>query len=214
MPLKILLLLIASAIALSPVHATTIAVDLGPPMKVVGEKSVTFNSLDNIKLSGQTLSFDIVFPEGSFVRLPVLKKTGVTATGFSLQVMLSVSGAGTVNNSAGKGYVFDSAQKQIGEVQTFDGGSVTTDAAGESARIMLGHVSPLLDKPGMAAPLDIYGAHFEVTLPDAPRFRVTGGELLLSANGSRQANRFEIVNGLAEKGRRPKPGARQKPPKQ
>ncbi len=214
MPLKSVILLVVFALSLSPAQATTIAVDLGPPTKVVGEKNITFNSLNNIELSGQSLSLDVVFPQGSFVRLPVLKKTGVTATGFSLQVMLSVSGAGTVKNAAGRGYVFDSAQKPISEVQTFEGGSVTTDAAGESARIMLGHVSPLLDKLGMAAPLDIYGAHFEVTLPDAPRFRVTGGELLLSANGSRQANRFEIVNGLAEKGRRPKPGARQKPAKQ
>ncbi|CAN5470701.1 hypothetical protein BH18VER1_BH18VER1_14430 [soil metagenome] len=212
MPVKILLLLAACAIPLTPAHATTVAVELGPSARVIGEKSVSFNPRDQIELSGQTLSLEFVFPAGSFIRLPVLKKTNLTATGFSFQVMLNVFGSGTVNNAASKGYVFDSAHKPIGEVQTFEGGSVTADAAGESARIMLGRVAPLLDKPGMAAPLDIYGAHFEITLPKAPGFRVTGGELLLSANGVRQASRFEIVSGLGGKGRRSAPGPRKKPP--
>ncbi len=210
--MKLLLLFAACAIGLTPGYATTVPVELGPRASVIGEKTVRFNSLDQIELSGQTLSFDFVFAAGSFIRLPLLKKTGLTATAFSFHVMLNVFGAGTVKNATGKGYVFDSAHKPIGEVQTFDGGSVTTDAAGESTRIVLGHVTPLLDKPGMAAPVDIHGAHFDITLPNASGFRVTGGELLLSANGSKQANRFEIVNGLAGKGRRPKPGLRQKPP--
>ena len=52
-----------------PSYATTITIDLGPPGRVTGEKIVSFSDLNDVQLSGQTLSWDLVFSGNGFVRL-------------------------------------------------------------------------------------------------------------------------------------------------
>ena len=68
---KALLLLatLGCSISWARTYATTIAIDLGPPRRVTGEKIISFNDLNDIQFSGQTLSLDLVFSGNSFVRL-------------------------------------------------------------------------------------------------------------------------------------------------
>ena len=88
------------SISWAPTYATTIAIDLGPPGRVTGEKIVSFNDSNDIQFSGQTLSLDLVFSGNGFVRL--FKSTNST---FLLIPMLDVFGAGTINNPTGSGYL-------------------------------------------------------------------------------------------------------------
>jgi hypothetical protein len=184
---KRLLLLAALGCSISwvPTRATTITIDLGPPRRVTGEKIVSFSDLNDLQFSGQTLSLDLVFGSNGFVRL--FKGTSPT---FLLLPMLDVFGAGTINDPTGSGYLFDSTGNPISSVTSF-GGSVTTDPGGESFRLGLGSFFPLL--AGGAFPPDIYGAHLDITLPNASAFDVTGGEFGLFPNASQPwDNQFQI----------------------
>lgn len=168
-----------------PTYATTVTIDLGPPTRVTGEKVVSFSGLDDLQFSGQTISLDLVFGGKDFVRL--FKSTSPS---FLLLPMLDVFGAGTINNPTGSGYLFDKAGKPISSVTSF-GGSVTTDPGGEAFRLSLGGFFPLLAE--QAFPPDIYGAHLDITLPNASAFDVTGSELGLFPNASgRWDNQFQI----------------------
>jgi hypothetical protein len=141
--------------------------------------------LDDLQFSGQTLSLDLVFGGNGFVRL--FKSTSPS---FLLLPMLDVFGAGTINDPTGSGYLFDEAGNPISSVTSF-GGSVTTDPGGEAFRLSLGGFFPLL--AGGTFPPDIYGAHLDITLPNASAFNVTGGELGLFPNASqRWHNQFQI----------------------
>ena len=99
---------------------------------------MSFSDLNDLPLSGQTLSLDLVFSGNSFVRL--FKSTNST---FLLLPMLDVFGAGTINNPTGSGYLFDQAGNPISSVTSF-GGSVTADSGGEAFRLALGGFFPLL----------------------------------------------------------------------
>ena len=168
-----------------PTYATTITIDLGPTGRVTGEKTVNFSGLNDLNFSGQTLSLDLVFSGNGFVRL--FKSTSPT---FLLLPMLDVFGAGTINDPTGSGYLFNKAGHPISSVTSF-GGSVTTDPGGEAFRLALGGFFPLL--AGGTFPPDIYGAHLDITLPNASAFNVTGGELGLFPNASqRWHNQFQI----------------------
>ena len=184
---KGLLLLVTLGYSISwiPTYATTITIDLGPPSRVTGEKVVSFSDLDDLQFSGQTLSLDLVFGGNGFVRL--FKSTSPS---FLLLPMLDVFGAGTINNATGSGYLFDKAGNPISSVTSF-GGWVTTDPGGEAARLHLGGFFPLLAEGTF--PPDIYGAHLDITLPNASAFDVTGGELGLFPNAlERWHNQFQI----------------------
>jgi hypothetical protein len=184
---KRLLLLAALGCSISwvPTHATTITIDLGPAGRVTGEKIVSFSDLNDLQFSGQTLSLDLIFGGNGFVRL--FKGTSPT---FLLLPMLDVFGAGTINDPTGSGYLFDSAGNPISSVTSF-GGSVTTAPGGESFRLGLGGFFPLLADGSF--PPDIYGAHLDITLPNASAFDVTGGEFGLFPNASqRWHDQFQI----------------------
>jgi hypothetical protein len=71
--------------------------------------------------------------------------------------------------------------------------------SGEAFRLALGGFFPLLaDETGRPAedvlfPLDIYGAHLDITLPNDSAFDVTGGEIGLFPNASqRWRDQFQI----------------------
>jgi len=184
---KALLLLATLGCAMSwvPTYATTIAIDLGPAGRFTGEKTVNFSGLNDLNFNGQALSLDLVFSGNGFVRL--FKSTSPT---FLLLPMLDVFGAGTIKNPTGSGYLFDEAGNPISSITSF-GGSVTTDPGGEAFRLSLGGFFPLL--AGGTFPPDIYGAHLDITLPNASAFTVTGGELGLFPSAlQRWHNQFQI----------------------
>jgi hypothetical protein len=135
----------------------------------------------------------MVFSGNSFVRL--FKSTNST---FLLLPMLDVFGSGTINNPTGSGYLFDKSGNPISSVTSF-GGSVTTDPGGEAFRLSLGGFFPLLtDDSGRLGedgpfPMDIYGAHLDITMPYGSAFNVTGGELGLFPNALQPwHNKFQI----------------------
>src|SRR5439155_1883174 len=169
---------------LGPAAVTTNPVDLWPPGRGQGQRVGTLNAPNDLPLSGQTLSLDLVFSGNSFVRL--FKSTN---SSFLLLPMLDVFGAGTINNPTGSGYLFDEVGNPISSVTSF-GGSVTTDPGGEAFRLSLGFFFPLLpDETGRLGedgpfPLDIYGAHLDITMPNGSAFDVTGGELGFFPNAS------------------------------
>jgi hypothetical protein len=192
---KTLLLLatLGCSISWASTYATTITIDLGLPERVTGEKIVSFSDPSDLHLNGQTVSLDLIFSGNGFVRL--LKSTNST---FLLLPMLDVFGAGTINSPTGSGYLFDASGNPISSVTSF-GGSVTTDPGGEAFRLALGGFFPLLaddtGKPGEdgSFPLDIYGAHLDITMPNGSGFHVTGGELGLFPNASESwHNQFQI----------------------
>jgi hypothetical protein len=183
----LLLATLGCSIWWAPMYATTIAIDLGQPRRVTGETTVSFDGLDHLQFSGQTLSLDLVFDSNGFVRL--FKNTSST---FLLLPMLDVFGAGTINNPTGSGYLFDQSGNAISSVTSF-GGSVTTDPGGEAFHLALAGFFPLLGGEAGSFPFDIYGAHLDITLPDGPAFDVTGGELGLFPNSSQDwRNQFQI----------------------
>ncbi len=189
----LLLVTLGCSISWASTYATTITIDLGPPEQVTGEKIVSFSDPSDLKLNGQTVSLDLIFSGNNFVRL--LKSTN---SSFLLLPMLDVFGAGTINNPIGSGYLFDAAGNPISSVTSF-GGSVTTDPGGEAFRLALGGFFPLLGddtgKPGEDGPfpLDIYGAHLDITMPNGSGFHLTGGELGLLPNASEPwHNQFQI----------------------
>lgn len=168
-------------------YATTITVDLGSPGRVTGEKIVSFTDTSDMHLNGQVVSLDLVFSGNSFVRL-----FQSTSSSFLLLPMLDVFGSGTINDPTGSGYLFDKNGNPISSVTTF-GGSVTTDPGGEAVRLALGGFFPLLASGNGPFPLDIYGAHLDITMPNNGSFNVTGGELGLFPNASKYwQNRFQI----------------------
>ena len=174
------------SISWAPTYATTIAIDLGPPGRVTGEKIISFNDLNDIQFRGQMLSLDLVFSGNSFVRL--FKSTNST---FLLLPMLDVFGAGTIHDPTGSGYLFDKIGNRISSVTSF-GGLVTTDPGGEEVRLALGGFYPLLAE-GAGVPADIYGAHLNIKLPNNSAFDVTGGELGLFPNALQDwHNKFQI----------------------
>jgi hypothetical protein len=183
---KTLLLLatLGCSISWASTYATTITIDLGPPERVTGENIVSFSDPSDLQLNGQTVLLDLIFSGNNFVRL--FKSTNST---FLLLPMLDVFGAGTINNPAGSGYLFDATGNPISSVTSF-GGSVTTDPSGEAFRLAPGGFFPLLaDETGkptedVSFSLHIYGAHLDITMPNGSAFHVTGGELGLFPNAS------------------------------
>lgn len=137
---KVLLLLatLGGSISWGPTYATTIAIDLGPPGRVAGEKVVSFNQLNDLQFSGQTLSLNFVFTSNSFLRL--FKNT---SSEFLFLPILDVFGAGTIHFPTGSGYLFDKIGHRISSVTSF-GGSVTTEPGGEAVPLALGGFFPLL----------------------------------------------------------------------
>src|SRR6476661_2015781 len=183
----VLLVALGCSISGASTYGTTITIELGPPSRVTGEKVVGFSGLDDLQFSGQTLSLDLVFGGNGFVRL--FKSTSPS---FLLLPMLDVFGSGTINDPTGSGYLFDETGNPISSVTSF-GGSVTTNPGGEAFRLSLGGFFPFLADQTGSFPLDIYGAHLDITLPNGPGFDVTGGELGLFPNASdRWNNQFQI----------------------
>src|SRR5207249_6124898 len=80
----LLLATLGCSISWIPAHATTITIDLGPPGRVTGEKIVSFSELNDLPLSGQTLSLDLVFSDNGFVRLRSEEHTSELQSRFDL----------------------------------------------------------------------------------------------------------------------------------
>ena len=160
-------------LSLSTVEANNIQIDPGPPGIVFGERRISFGDLNGVKLEGQTLSLDFTFARGEFLN--------AIDPNFDFLVILHTDATGTLNEPTSTAWIFDKNNRPLQSPFSLGGGSVTGNP-GELLRIGTGLFPPTL--------IDFYGAHFDLTLPNAPLAQITGSEVLFAPNGG--LGRFEI----------------------
>ena len=165
------------------VHATSIGIDLGPAPRVTSQISASFHDIDGTMLQGQSLSLDLDFNDENFIRL-----FSITDPSFAALLTLQTNGTSLVGFLQGTGYLLD----QNGQAMTapMELGS----ASGDNGSLAVG-LFPLLSSAS-GAPLDFFGIHFDLLLPDNASIWLTGGELDLLAAGASPGDRFGIGPGV------------------
>lgn len=150
------------------VGATEIAVDLGPRNNnLTTELFAPFSSTAFV-FDGRTLSIDLTF-NGEFIHL--FKET---FEGFAIGTYLQISGTGTeILDPIGSGYTVGADGQQNGLTWIQDSGGLSGgDGSFINATLPLGFMLPL--NFGQA-PADIYGLHFDLTMPANGDFTSAGG---------------------------------------
>jgi len=185
-----LILLLSSVVTL---YATTISIDLGTPRRVNGtEFDFPGSGAPTINLTGQSLTLDFVF--NHFVR--IFNPHDSTAFGFLPALLVSGIGTIPVNGLSGTGYLFDQIGNPIPASFSIGTGITTTTLT----PFLMGPGFFPLDVANPIFPLDIYGAHLELNLPDAPQFAVVGAELRIDPNGRNRGLNTFVIGNLPESG--------------
>jgi len=183
----LILILLGSAATLD---ATTISIDLGTPRRVTGpEFDFPGSGAPTIHLTGQSLTLDFVF--NHFVRI----FDPHDSPAFDLLPALLVSGIGTipVHGLTGTGYLFDQMGNPIPAAISIGSGTTSSTLT----PFLMGPSFFPLQAANPVFPLDIYGAHLELNLPDVPQFTIVGAELRIDPNGR---DTFVIGHLLPESG--------------
>jgi len=154
--------------------ATPINISLGASPNITSDVGTSFTDLNGIALQGQTLSLDFSFP-GKFVRL-----FSVTSDTFDIQITLQTQGGGQVGFLDGTGYLVDSQGIAI------PGFGVTGSASGPDL-LTIGLFPLLKDINGtpnddLTRPLDFFGVHFDLILPNNPSVAITSSDFELVSN--------------------------------
>lgn len=186
-----LILIILSSVA--TLDATTISIDLGTPRRVKGtEFDFQGSGAPAIHLTGQSLTLDFVF--NHFVRIFNPNDSPL----FDLLPSLLVSGIGTipVHGLSGSGYLFDQMGNPI-PAEFSIGAGITTSTL---TPFLMGPSFFALDVANPILPLNIYGAHLELNLPDVPQFAVVGAELRIAPNGSQPFLNTFVIGDVPESG--------------
>jgi hypothetical protein len=144
-------------------------IDLGPPGVFHDNRTVFFSDLNSLPLNGENLSLDFTFANSFGIRL-------LTHGGFSIVVDLLTNANGELNYSH-SGYFVNKQGNRIGSQQSY-----TTRISGNPVPIYL-----LLEEPSESA--DLYGIHFDFTIPLVAGAEVTGGDLRLQ---TRRFGAYEI----------------------
>jgi len=186
----VLIFILSSVVTL---RATTISIDLGTPRRVNGtEFDFPGSGAPTIQLTGQSLTLDFVFNQFVHIFNPH------DSAGFDLLPSLLVSGIGTipVNALSGTGYLFDQTGNPIPAVMSIGSGITTSTLT----PFLMGPGFFPLDVANPIFPLDIYGAHLELSLPNAPQFEVVGAELRIDPNGAKPWLNTFVIGNLPESG--------------
>jgi hypothetical protein len=151
--------------------AILIKIDPGGAPNITSQVISSFAALDGIALRGQTLSLDLSFLGGKFVRL-----FSITDSSFSAQIVVQTSGLGEVGFLSGTGFLFDQQGNPLDAPQ--DLGSASGDGS------MAAGLFPVFGT-GLHRPSDFFGVHLDLTLPDDPSVLIaSGGFKFLSDSGS------------------------------
>jgi hypothetical protein len=120
------------------------------------------------------------------------------STGFDLLPSRLVSGSGTipVNALGGTGYLFDQMGNPIPAAISIGTGITTSDLT----PFLLGPAFFPLDVANPIFPLDIYAAHLELNLPNAPQFAVVGAELRIAPGAFQPSLNTFVIGNLPESG--------------
>ncbi len=165
------------------VQATSIGIDLGPAPRVTSHVGASFHDIDGTMLQGQSLSLDLDWNDENFIRL-----FSITDPSFAALLTLQTNGTSLVGFLQGTGYLLD----QNGHAMTapMDLGSASGDNGSLAVALF-----PLLSSAS-GAPLDFFGIHFDLLLPDRASIWLTGGELDLLAAGASPGDRFGVGPGV------------------
>jgi hypothetical protein len=166
-----------------------ITIDLGPSRIVTNEiDRIAFSDLNGTPVAG-TLSVDFVFSNDAFVRLfnyyivPGGSVQGIGTSSFlDLGLRLQTSGSGLVGFLQGTGYIIDRAGNPI------PGYGVVGSASSDQGGLFIGLFPLLRDKNGtpnsdLLRPLDFYGVHFDLILPQSSSLIVTGADFAITDGG-------------------------------
>jgi len=168
-------------VAATKLQATTIAIDLGPPMIYTGTNAqvgpIAFSNLNGVLVNGSSVSLDFVFTSQEFVEL-----FSNTSPSFDVSVTL-LTNAGTspglvTNTSA---YLVDQNGNAL------PGPGIIGTAQSSNGSTSVGFF-PLLDSnggpnPNLTFPFSFYGVHFGFTLPNDRSASVIGADFALFGNG-------------------------------
>jgi hypothetical protein len=159
-----------------------ITIDLGPSGIAKDQITpITFSDLNGTPVTG-TRSVDFVFSNNSFVRLfnqytiasPDGSPTIIgTSPSFDISLTLQTSGSELVGFLHGTGYLTDHTGNAI------PGFGITGSASTDDGRMIIGLFPLYRDNTGapnldLLRPLEFYGAHFDLVLPNAPSLEITG----------------------------------------
>lgn len=178
-----LVALFLSAIAGSSAYATPISIDLGFSPNITTQAGSAFTDLNGTQLQGQTLSLDFLFANGKFARL-----FSVTSPGFKVLITLNTSGSGVVGFLDGTGNLLDSSGSALGSPDFL--GSAAGDDGSMAVALL-----PLSSRQ-FSKPLDFYGVHTSLTLPDVSSVMITGGEFQLISAGAYGRDVFGVGPGV------------------
>jgi hypothetical protein len=149
-------------------HATHIDISLGDSPNVTSGVETSFNDLNGALLHGQTLSLDFFFLNQKFVRL-----FSITNSLFDAQITLHTSGWGQVGFLSGTGFLIDKHGDPLAAPQ--DLGSASGGGS------MAAGLFPLFGT-GLHRPLDFFGVHLDLILPDNPLVAITSSGFSLSSD--------------------------------
>jgi hypothetical protein len=153
------LLTVAAFLVLGSVAvATPLWVDLGPSGVVHNSRTVD-SGAPNVQFAGQNIDIDFSFQSGQFIRL-------FTATNNSFQIdaFFRINNAPLALNFAGSGFLTDSHGAELGPAVTLEAFPVTHHFHEVGVDLVL---RPLT---GDVVPVDVYGIHLDLTLPNSPGF--------------------------------------------
>ena len=174
---RIFLLLILSVL---PLTGRATLIDLGPPALYTNTQlgPIAFADLNGTPVNGSTLSLNVLFSSGEFVRL-----FSDTTPSFDVSLRLRTD-AGTF-----PGFVTNASAYLIAQDgSAIPGFSVVARADSNGDGTSLGFFSLLADSNGtpntsLSFPLYFYGVHLTFTLPSDPSVDIIGAEFRLFQSG-------------------------------
>ena len=161
-------MMVSVLIAAGTSYADPIEIDLGSPPNVTSHLSIPFNALNETIVGGETISLDLAIVNSEFVRLFT-----VTSSLFDVSITLQTNGTTKHDFLQGTGFLIDSQGMAI------PGFGVTGRASGNDL-LTIGFFPLLKDENGtpntdLARPLDFFGIHLDLTLPNNPEFGFGNG---------------------------------------
>lgn len=158
------LLTVAAFLVLGSVAvATPLWVDLGPSGVVHDNRTVN-SGAPNVQFAGQNIDIDFSFQNGQFIRLFTQ-----TMNSFQIDTFFRINNSPLPLNFTGSGFLTDSHGAELGPAVTLEVFPVTHHFHEVGVDLVL---RPLT---GDVVPVDVYGIHLDLTLPNSPEFGFGGG---------------------------------------
>jgi hypothetical protein len=139
--------------------ATQLCIDLGPTGVVHSSRAVD-SGAPNVQFLGQNIDIDFSFQNGQFIRLFTETKNS-----FQIDAFFRINNAPLpALNFAGSGFLTDNHGAELGPAVTLEASSVDDHSHQMGVDLVL---RPLT---GDVVPVDVYGFHLDLTLPNCPGF--------------------------------------------